>query len=258
MIEKFPMYYPPANEDRLLHIYLPNDYYESGERYPVMYFFDGHNLFFDHEATYGTSWGMNDFLNQWGKKIIIVGMECSHTGDERLSEYNPYDRKWGNKMIPGKGKETFAWIVNDIKPLIDAEYRTWGHREATGIGGSSMGGIMSMYGVIAYNHIFSKAACVSTGMFWNISQFRRELKQSSLSMDTRIYMSWGEIEAGKAAHNGNPVFDTREARSTRKFEKELQAHGARTYICFQPEGRHCEADWAKQVPLFMDWLWLQP
>ena len=71
-------------------------------------------------------------------------------------------------------------------------------------------------------------------------------------------MSWGEIESGKAARNGNPEYDTREARSTRKFETELQAKNARTYLYFQREGRHCEADWAKQVPVFMDWLWMQP
>ena len=258
MIEKFPIYYPPANEERMLHIWLPQTYYQSSDRYPVMYFFDGHNLFFDEDATYGTCWGMYDFLNHWHKQIIIVGMECSHTGDERLSEYCPYDKYWGKKRVAGKGKETFAWIVNDIKPMIDQKYRTWSHREATGIGGSSMGGLMSMYGVLAYNHIFSKAACVSAGIFWNLPQYRKELAGKSISPDTRIYMSWGEIEAGKAAHDGNPVFDTREARSTRKFERELQEHGARTYIYFQPEGRHCEADWARQVPIFMDWLWLQP
>ncbi|MBR3347041.1 MAG: alpha/beta hydrolase, partial [Solobacterium sp.] len=69
MILQRPMYYPPANEDRLLHIYLPDDYFDSEERYPVMYFFDGHNLFFDHYATYGTCWGMKEFLDHWQKKI---------------------------------------------------------------------------------------------------------------------------------------------------------------------------------------------
>ena len=228
MIIKRPFWYPPGNSDRTLHIYLPDDYYSTEERYPVIYFFDGHNLFFNEDATYGTCWGLKDFLDRWHKKIIIVGMACSHVNQERLS------------------------------PMIDREYRTWSHREATGIAGSSMGGIMSMYGIIRYNDIFSKAACVSTGVFWNLSDFRKDLKQVQLSPDTRIYMSWGEIESGKAAHNGNPEFDTREARSTRKFEKELQAKNARTYLYFQPNGRHCEADWAAQVPLFMDWLWLQP
>ena len=118
-----------------------------------------------------------------------------------------------------------------------------------------MGGIMSMYAIIAYNHVFSKAACVSTGVFWNLSSFRRDLNRNDMNPDTRIYMGWGEIEAGKAAHDGNPEYDTREARSIRKFEKELQEKGASTYLFFQWGGRHCEEDWEKQVPVFMNFLW---
>ena len=79
MIVKQPFYFPFAGENRMLHIYLPDDYDESDERYPVMYMFDGHNLFYDSDATYGKSWGMKDFLDSWDKKIIIVGAECSHT-----------------------------------------------------------------------------------------------------------------------------------------------------------------------------------
>ena len=58
MVIKDTIYYEPAAEDRMLHIYLPDDYDSSGERYPVMYFWDGHNLFSDSDATYGKSWGL--------------------------------------------------------------------------------------------------------------------------------------------------------------------------------------------------------
>ena len=97
MIIKRPMYYPPGNSDRLLHIYLPDEYYSSEERYPVMYFFDGHNLFFNEDATYGTCWGLKDFLDTWNKRMIVVGMECSHVNQERLSEYCPYDKHFFGK-----------------------------------------------------------------------------------------------------------------------------------------------------------------
>ena len=165
MIIKKDAYYPPANQNRTLHIWLPDNYYETEERYPVMYFFDGHNLFDDNDATYGTCWGFRDFLSHWDKQIILVGMECSHEGDARLSEYCPYEKRMFGKTIHGIGDATFQWIIHDIKPMIDREYRTYGHREATGIGGSSMGGIMAVYGGLAYNHVFSKAACVSPAVF---------------------------------------------------------------------------------------------
>ena len=59
MIEKIDFWFSPAHQNRRLHIYLPNDYFNSNERYPVMYMFDGHNLFYDSDATYGKSWGFN-------------------------------------------------------------------------------------------------------------------------------------------------------------------------------------------------------
>jgi predicted alpha/beta superfamily hydrolase len=254
MIVYNDFYYWPSDDMRKLHIYLPNDYFESSERYPVMYMFDGHNLFHDSEATYGKSWGLESFMNTWDKKMIIVGMECSHRDDERLFEYCPYEKRMFGKTIHGIGEKTFQWIINDVKPFIDNNFRTYGHREATGIGGSSMGGIMSMYGVLAHNDVFSKAAVVSSSVFWNLKNYRRSYPYG-LDPDTRIYISWGELEAGKAAFGGNPEFDTREARSVYKFERELQTMDVQTYHYFQWDGKHCEADWEKQNSIFMNFLW---
>jgi predicted alpha/beta superfamily hydrolase len=78
MIIKKDFLYPAANEMRRLHIYLPDSYNETEERYPVMYFFDGHNLYTNEDATYGKSWGLKDFLDNWQKDMIIVGIECGH------------------------------------------------------------------------------------------------------------------------------------------------------------------------------------
>ena len=256
MVIKRNIWYPPAQEERTLHIWLPDNYDNSDERYPVMYFFDGHNLFYDQDATFGKSWGLKEFLESWPKQIIIVGMECSHTGNDRLREYCPYRKRMFGETIYGIGDQTFAWIVNDIKPMIDSEYRTWSHREATGIAGSSMGGIMAMHGALKWNRYFSKAAAVSAGVFHNLSNYRKVLYQAELFPDTRIFISWGEYEAGRAPHNGNPATDTREARSAHKFSVELREKGIDSYTFFQPKGRHCEADWEKQVPFFMHYLWL--
>lgn len=103
MIVYQDMYYWPSNDIRKLHIYLPNEYDQTNERYPVMYMFDGHNLYHDYEATYGKSWGLESFLDTWDKKMIVVGMECSHRGDERLYEYCPYVKRMFGKTINGIG-----------------------------------------------------------------------------------------------------------------------------------------------------------
>ena len=165
MLLKRDMLFTPAGKNRPLHIWLPEGYESSGERYPVMYFFDGHNLFSDADATFGKSWGLADFLQRWEKPIIIVGIECGHEGDERLYEYCPYHftgKFWGD--IQGTGAATMDFMAYELKPMIDREYRTYPFREATAIGGSSMGGLMSLYAAVKYNGVYSKAACVSSSI----------------------------------------------------------------------------------------------
>ena len=76
MIVKRDFHYSPTGQNRPLHIWLPDSYDHTDERYPVMYFFDGHNLYSDEDATYGKSWGLKEFLEQWGKDMIVVGIEC--------------------------------------------------------------------------------------------------------------------------------------------------------------------------------------
>ena len=74
MIIKSDFIYTPKGNKRPMHIWLPDNYHQTDAHYPVMYFFDGHNLFTDEDATYGKSWGMKEFLEGWGKKMIIVGI----------------------------------------------------------------------------------------------------------------------------------------------------------------------------------------
>lgn len=246
MVIKFPFYFKPGGEDRTIHVYLPNDYYESEERYPVVYMFDGQNLFFDGDATYGKSWGIASFLDQWHKKVIIVGMECSHHGHERLAEYCPYgftERNIGT--IVGRGEKTMRWFVRDLKPFIDRNYRTWPHREATAIAGSSMGGMMALYAVLRHNKVFSKAAAVSPEFFACLPLFLKELRARRLHPDTRLFMSWGTEE------------DRRGWMTKRilKMEAAVQKQGTQTWLFHQQGGQHCEADWEKQVPTWMEFLW---
>lgn len=257
MIEKMDFRYSPKGKNRMLHIYLPDDYASSGERYPVMYFFDGQNLFNDWEATYGTSWGLKDFLDGWEKKIIIVGMECSHEGNERLDEYSPYSfsmGRWG--YVRGMGAKTMDWIVREIKPMIDSRYRTYPFREATGIGGSSMGGLMSLYAAAAYNDTFSKAACLSSAISPCFATLAREILRHKLDADTRVYLSWGTEEAGRTQADESLDWLTQTARDNLAMEALLRQQNVDTFLYCQRFGQHCEADWRKQVPQFMNYLWM--
>jgi len=259
MIIKRDFLYTPKGKNRPLHISLPNDYYISDEHYPVMYFFDGHNLFFDIDATYGKSWGMSDFLASWGKKMIVVGIECGHEGYERLSEYLPYPANKASsfgKNIP-MGRETMDWIVNEIKPMIDREYRTMPFRECTAIGGSSMGGIMALYAGIHYNRWFSKAACISTAMGFCMRPLMADLKASPISPDSRFFLSWGTHEAWGIEDPNQEDTSSKTYTWNRRVKDGLTKKGASATTFCQVGGYHCEASWETQVPLFMDYLWMQ-
>lgn len=259
MIIKQDFLYSPKGANRPLHIYLPDGYETRQERYPVMYFFDGHNLFFDSDATYGKCWGLKDFLDGWGKDMIVVGLECGHDGDERLSEYLPYPAdkgSWFDRFVP-MGAATMDWIVNEVKPYIDAHFPTIPFRECTGIAGSSMGGVMSLYAAVRYNRCFSKAGCLSSAIGFCMQPLMEDMRRCPISPDTRIYLSWGTREA-------HGVKDPEaEDKSSWTYRCNNQAadlavqKGAAVKLRCQVGGAHCEADWEKLVPECMHFLWME-
>ena len=252
-------WYEPHSSSRMLHVYLPDWYYDSSERFPVMYFFDGHNLFFDEHATFGRSWRLTSFLDRWEKPMIICGMECSHVEGERTSEYNPYERRVAGQVGRALGEQTFQWLIHEVKPLVDGRFRTWPHREATGLAGADMGGLMALYGVICHNRIFGKAASLSSNVRFHRRELMRDLMTSDISPDTRVYLSWGEHEAGRLYIEGSdfdPLWDSAEARATQEIAAEMESRGAVAHVHYQHSTRRYEADWDRQVPRLMDFLWL--
>lgn len=258
MVIKRDFTYSPTGKNRTLHIYLPDNYYDTDERYPVMYFFDGHNLYFDEDATYGTCWGIKSFMDQWDKPMMIVGMECGHEPNERLNEYCPYRMPRGFcSDLACIGDATFLWIVNEIKPMIDKEYRTYANRQCTGIAGSSMGGLMSLYGIVKYNHVFSKAACVSSAISFCMPKVYRDIKKYPIDSDTRIFLSWGTREARGVKDHEHEDLKSYTARRNRSVGERFKEQGAAVDVCCQVGGGHCEADWRRQVPRFMDFLWMR-
>ena len=250
MIEKFEMYFPKRQSNRMIHLYLPQNYYAEGntEAYPVMYMYDGHNLYNDQDATYGTSWGLEDFANGYDKPMIIVGIECSHNGQERMNEYCPYHVEHGYfGPLQGYGDEFMEWLIHEVKPVIDQNYRTYPWREATAIGGSSMGGLMAFYSVVKYNQYFSKAAVLSPSISLCMSQLKEEWNQVPISDDTRVYFSFGERE----------IRNRRDwaLRDIGYFNDALVAIGGKSYIHVEPNGGHDEMTWRHQNGRYMDFLW---
>ena len=250
MIKKWSITIPELTEKttRNAYIYVPDEAKKDPDfRYPVLYMFDGHNVFFDKDATYGKSWGMADFVKETRLPLIIAAVECSHEPNNgRLSEYSPFT--FENKdlgRIQGRGKITMEWMVNTFKPFIDKRYPTLPDREHTFIAGSSMGGLMSLYAVMEYNHVFSRAAALSPSIWFATGQLDHMLCNAPIAPDTVIYMDYGSREL---------PFHSNMKRQFSKVAMRLLERGVLLDCRIVPDGNHNEASWEQQIPFFINTL----
>lgn len=249
MLKKWNVTIPSltGEQERRAYIYLP-DYYDIDEtrRYPVMYMFDGHNVFVDEDATFGKSWGMKKFMDWTKKPLIVVAVECNHTGNFRLREYAPFDyinHEHGN--IENQGQEYMRWMVNTLKPYIDANYRTLPDRNNTLICGSSMGGLMALYGATEYNDVFQRAACLSPSIWVDPGKVLAMVARADLKTDTCIYMDYGSNEIFNHHLTAEALISTAQLLLTKRVNLAFR---------IVPGGDHSEASWERQIPIFMDCL----
>ncbi|MBQ2744237.1 MAG: alpha/beta hydrolase [Lachnospiraceae bacterium] len=249
MIHTFSITIPQLtdNLERKGYIYLPDTYNNDIDKhYPVMYMFDGHNVFFDEDATYGTSWGMADYLQHNPADIIIIALECNHNGHSRLSEYTPFDFSYepiGN--IHSSGKIYMDWLTGTFKPMVDKKLRTQKDRKNTFICGSSMGGLMSLYGVTAYNKFFNHAICLSPSLWIAPEKLYDMINKSKMNQETCIYLDYGSKELNNHAGVKDVLLET---------TKLLLHKNTNATLRIIQGGTHSEASWSKQVPIFMKLL----
>lgn len=253
MVYTWDITIPELTEDepRKAYVYLPESYHEdSDQRYPVLYMFDGHNVFFDSHATYGKSWGMKEYMDTTSTPLIIAAVECNHSPDNgRLKEYSPYsfkDPRFGS--VTGKGRITMDWMTHTFKKEIDSRFPTIPDREHTFIAGSSMGGLMSLYAVFAYNRVFSRAACLSPSLWVDIQKISRLIERTRIRPDTMVYMDYGSEEL--KSHKGM-------LNQFQKVTSSLLNNHVMLDCRIIPGGEHCEASWEKQIPFFMNTLLYQ-
>ena len=237
-----------GEETRGVYLYLPEEYSWQTERhYPVLYMFDGHNVFFDSDATYGKSWGLGEYLDKHEVPLIVAAVECNHHPDNgRLSEYSPfnfYEPELG--QVTGRGRLTMDWFVRTFKPGIDRAYRTLSDRKHTFIAGSSMGGLMSLYALLEYNHIFSRAAALSPSLWVAPMKVESMIRNARVAPDTVLYMDYG----AKELDNHSGIIRGLGRAAALLTEKRLLLD-----FRIVPDGEHCEASWERQIPFFMSTL----
>ena len=242
---------PQEQSPRKVYVYLPNGYEKSTDVYPVLYMFDGHNLFSDQTATFGKCWGIKKFLDKNDIPLVVIGQDCNHTGENRILEYCPFPNEEAKWFPKGEvsGMLTAKWFAEKLKPVCEEKFRIYKDRDHVGIAGSSMGGLMSVYMITAYNHLYSKAACVSTTMDVNHEQIMSMIMQTEFSKKTRIYMDFGSNEV--KAKKKFAVMVDRMLEISHAFSEK----GCKTFPNVVVDGYHSEATWETVVPLFLDYLY---
>jgi len=233
---------------RRAYIYIPDAYRKNPDaRFPVLYMFDGHNVFFDSHATYGKSWGMLDWLKATKAPVIVAAVECNHgANNERLSEYSPFDfddPDFG--FVHGKGKLTMDWFVKVFKPYIDRNFPTMPEREYTFIAGSSMGGLMTLYAICRYNHVFSRGAALSPSVSFAPRKVEKFIRNADIMDGTVLYMDYGQLEL---CDHESTLYNLNCAAYL------LADKGVMVTNRIVPGGTHTEASWEKQIPFFMETL----
>lgn len=225
---------------RKIWVYTPPDYTSSNKQYPVIYMHDGQNLF-DKETSYAGEWGVDEILNKLHKEkgvgFICVGIE--NTGMERMNEYSPWTHE---KYGGGNGDRYIDMIMKKLKPLIDQKYRTQTQAEATGIIGSSMGGLISYYAGLKHPNVFGKIGVLSPSFWFSDAIVPFTTEHARAKVD--LYFVLGDQEG--MADDFNKVS---ELLLLNGFEKD------RFVKKLVPGGKHNEAFWNSQFEEMITWLY---
>lgn len=237
-------YIPQLDRHRKVWALLPYDYYISNKSYPVLYLQDAQNLF-NEGSEYG-NWEIDkklSILAEYGRgDVIIIAIE--HGSEERIKEYI-FDND--NVAHGSEGKKYIRFITDTLKPFVDEQYRTKKDRENTGIGGSSLGALISIYSGFLYPEVYSKLLIFSPSL-WVEPNNNFPMMSFRVPFKTKIYLYGGEQEGAKMV------------KRIHVFEEYLRKWEKKNFFDFEfktsinPEGTHSEFYWSQEFPRAIEWL----
>jgi predicted alpha/beta superfamily hydrolase len=239
--DSFEIWSPQLRNRRRVDVYLPRSYEDARRRYPVVYMQDGQNLSDPAIAFAGQTWNLHqglDWLAGRGIEPLVVGI---HNTAARLAEYSPVaDAKLGG----GDGDRYARFLIDTLKPRIDAHYRTRRDRDATAIAGSSMGGLIALHLYFRRPSPFGRVAVMSPSLWF---AGRAVLDQVGRTRQTRgrIWLDVGTNEGAGTLKNA------------RVLNRLLRRKGYRkdTLRYIEADGhQHREADWAWRLPQALEFL----
>jgi enterochelin esterase-like enzyme len=244
----FPSMYLPDKRDVI--VYVPPGYDQHPERtYPVLYLQDGQNLF-DGRTSFipGRTWMMReqaDAAIEAGEvePLVIVGIY--NAGDRRLAEYT-HERDW--QMGGGEADEYGLLLTGELMPWIAGQYRVRLERESNGLGGSSLGGLVSLYLGLRYATWFGKLAVLSPSVWWNHKSILGHLNERAPQIweRPRLWLDVGDREGRRALQDAEHLNRRLKANGWRSGET---LHFERVH-----DGSHDETSWARRVRPMLKFL----
>lgn len=232
---------PQLNRTRRVWVYLPEDYTNSSNYYPVVYMLDGQNIF-DAATSFVGEWGVDESMESLPSGVVdAIVVATDNGGAERINEYSA----WENPQYGGGDAAAFAdFMVTELKPLIDGLFRTQPGRMTTAVMGSSLGGLMAMYLVFEHGETFGKAGVMSPS-FWFTDGIYTLAENHTVLPDTRIFMLGGTNESSTMVSNMEAMEDILIERGYTDQNLRLEAHSY---------GQHNENYWAGEYTPTYTWL----
>jgi len=232
-------------EKKDVEIFLPKGYADNDSvRYPVLYFYDGDNLF-DQVIAEGTEWEVDEWINSidssGGPSCIVVGVP---SGDNRSAEYKPYPSDQVSEDGEVFGKKHAEWYAKGLKQWVDSNYRTKPEPEFTGIGGCSLGGLMAHYSLMTYPDVYGLGIIYSPSLWVDEAQSLDLVDAHPDLSKLRVFINSGELET--------PIVEG----SERLRDRLLAAGLPKDQLLFdiEPGEGHWHATWAKGFKKAYPWI----
>jgi predicted alpha/beta superfamily hydrolase len=206
-----PVASPELGNTRDVLVYLPPGYAVGEKRYPVIYMQDGQNLF-DPATSFAGDWGLQAGLDSIARRRRAIVVAVPNMGEERIAEYSPFvDAEAGG----GRGDRYLDFLLATLKPVIDRQFRTAAGRETTGLAGSSLGGLLSLYGYFRRPEAIGFAASLSPSL-WFADRAIFPFIEAAPFIPGRIYLDIGTEEGSASLANARQMRDLLLAKGYRE------------------------------------------
>jgi predicted alpha/beta superfamily hydrolase len=238
----------PLGRERQVWVWLPPGYDQGEERYPVLYLQDGQNCFDDATAFAG-EWGIDESLTALigaGEVPPMIVVAVENGGPHRIDEYVPFQTKYG---AGGEADRYVRFLTEGLKPLIDSTFRTKRGPDSTWIGGSSLGGYISLWAGLHHPEIFGGVLAFSTpfDLGDGAGVIRKAIAERS-QQPLKVYMDIGQKEEIPAPG----IVALNQEVATRLIESGVPEEAVKLVI--DPDGEHNEAAWRRRFPDAIRWL----